>query len=103
MGGVNSRSDHERFSQMWLHVASSLSSHGHFLLSVPSVEIYRADLGTAAITTIYISKPEQVKVLAHSAMFFFALHTERSCSDASVSPPISVSKVCGVSEGKSRL
>lgn len=66
MGGVNSRSDHESFSQMWLHVASSPSSHGHFLLSVSSVEIYSRDLGTAVIMMIYISKPEQVKVLAHS-------------------------------------
>lgn len=51
---------------MWLHVASSPSSRGHFLLSVSSVEIYSRDLGTAVIMTIYISKLEQVKVLAHS-------------------------------------
>lgn len=37
-----------------------------YLLSVPSVEFYRSDLGTTAISKIYFSKLEQVKVCVKS-------------------------------------
>lgn len=91
---------------MWLHVDSSPSSCGHILLSVPSVEIYRTDLGTTEISTVYISKSEQVYVHAHSVSNIFLCIAQRDGSHSSpnVSPsPLSVSKDWGISEGKSRL
>lgn len=47
-------------------MASSLLSHICILLSAPSVEFYRSDLGTTTISKIYFSKSEQVQVHVHS-------------------------------------
>lgn len=46
-------------------MASSWFSHIHNLLLVSSAEICRSDLGTTAISKIYFSKSEQVKVHVH--------------------------------------
>jgi len=88
---------------MWLQVGSSPSSCGHIVLSVPPGKIYRTYSGTAVI---YIYKPEQVKVHAHSIIKVFHCIAQRDGphSDLTLSPsPASLSSDRGISEGKSRL